>query len=222
MSAAKSFPVIGFIGLGIMGKPMALNLLRANYALVIGERRPAVTEELVAQGARSASTPRDVAAQSEVVITMLPDSPDVEAVVLGESGVRAGVREGTTFIDMSTIAPATSRRIARELGAAKTAALDAPVSGGEQGAIDGTLSIMVGGPEAAFEAMLPIFEAMGKNIIRRTRRRSRPQCLAYALDARSSRPIAPVSRRLDGRGGACERGIRLTVHVTRVAHEQHR
>lgn len=157
---------IGLIGLGIMGKPMARNLLKAGYPLIVANRSQGALEELVAAGARAAKTPREVAERSDVVITMLPDSPDVEAVVLGPDGVRAGLRKGKLFIDMSTIAPAVARKIAKSLAQIEVEALDAPVSGGEQGAIDGTLSIMVGGPQGAFDAALPLFEAMGKSIVR--------------------------------------------------------
>ena len=159
-------PAVGFIGLGIMGGPMALNLLRAGYPLVVHNRTRAKEEPLVSEGAAAAASPREVAAASDVVITMLPDSPDVEAVYLGHDGVIAGARDGQLLIDMSSIAPAVARSVssaARDLGAD---ALDAPVSGGDVGAREGTLSIMVGGPEDAFERARPLFEVLGKTIVR--------------------------------------------------------
>jgi 2-hydroxy-3-oxopropionate reductase len=158
-------PTVGFIGLGIMGKPMARNLLRAGYALVVSNRSPGPVDELVAEGARSGSSPREVASLSQVVITMLPDSPDVETVVLGAAGVAQGLAAGSLFIDMSTIAPATARTVAEALSKLEIDVLDAPVSGGEQGAKNAALSIMAGGSDAAFERAKPIFEALGKNIV---------------------------------------------------------
>jgi 2-hydroxy-3-oxopropionate reductase len=158
-------PAIGFIGLGIMGKPMARNLITAGYRVIALNRSRAPVDELVAAGAETSPTPREVAAQSDVVITMLPDSPDVEAVVLGDDGVAQGIRDGALWIDMSTIAPATTKRVAEALAAKGVTALDAPVSGGEKGAIDAALSIMVGGSDAAFERARPIFETLGKNIV---------------------------------------------------------
>jgi 2-hydroxy-3-oxopropionate reductase len=159
-------PTVGFIGLGIMGGPMALNLLHAGYPLVVHNRSRAREEPLVSQGASSADSPRVLAAASEVVITMLPDSPDVEAVYFGDDGVLAGARSGQLLIDMSSIAPSVARSVssaARDLGAD---ALDAPVSGGDVGARDGTLSIMVGGPEDAFDRARPLFDVLGKTIVR--------------------------------------------------------
>jgi 2-hydroxy-3-oxopropionate reductase len=158
-------PAIGFIGLGIMGKPMARNLVGAGYRVIALNRSRGPVDELVALGATTAATPRDVAAQSDVVITMLPDSPDVEAVALGDDGIIGGIRTGSLWIDMSTIAPATTKRVAEQLATRGAASLDAPVSGGEKGAIDATLSIMVGGSDAAFERAKPIFEALGKSIV---------------------------------------------------------
>jgi 2-hydroxy-3-oxopropionate reductase len=158
-------PAIGFIGLGIMGKPMARNLVGAGYRVIALNRSRGPVDELVALGATTAATPRDVAAQSDVVITMLPDSPDVESVAIGDDGIVAGIRTGALWIDMSTIAPATTKRVAEQLAARGATSLDAPVSGGEKGAIDATLSIMVGGSDAAFERAKPIFEALGKNIV---------------------------------------------------------
>ena len=156
---------IGFIGLGIMGKPMAGNLLKAGYSLVVHNRSRAAVEELVAQGATAASSPKEVAEQSDVVVTMLPDSPDVEQVVLGSDGVAEGISSGMLFIDMSTIAPGTARNVYEILKAKGVESLDAPVSGGEVGAKEAALSIMVGGSEEAFQRAMPIFEIMGKNIV---------------------------------------------------------
>jgi 2-hydroxy-3-oxopropionate reductase len=160
-----SKPVVGFIGLGIMGKPMAQNLLRAGYPLVVLNRSRAAVDELVAEGAQAGDSPGDVASRSQVVITMLPDSPDVETVVFGENGIAQGIENGALYIDMSTIAPATARKIAEALGRGGVDVLDAPVSGGEAGAKNAALSIMAGGSEAAFERAKAIFEALGKNIV---------------------------------------------------------
>lgn len=156
---------IGFIGLGIMGKPMAGNLLEAGYPLVVHNRSRGPVDELTKKGAAPASSPKAVAENSDTIITMLPDSPDVEQVVLGPKGVIEGVRDGMLFIDMSTIAPATSRKIYEILKTKGIESLDAPVSGGEVGAKEGTLSIMVGGTEEAFRKALPLFQIMGKNIV---------------------------------------------------------
>ncbi len=158
-------PAVGFIGLGIMGKPMARNLVGAGYRVVALNRSRGPVDELVALGATTAATPRDVAAQTDVVITMLPDSPDVESVALGAHGIAAGIRSGALWIDMSTIAPATTKRVAEQLAANGAESLDAPVSGGEKGAIDAALSIMVGGSDAAFARAKPIFDVLGKNIV---------------------------------------------------------
>lgn len=158
-------PTVGFIGLGIMGKPMALNLRRAGYPLVVLNLTQPQVDELVAAGAQAGTSAKDVAARSDVVITMLPDSPDVEGAVLGADGVASGIRDGALYIDMSSIAPATARKVAAEMERRGAAALDAPVSGGEKGAIEATLSIMVGGSEAAFERAQPIFSVLGKNIV---------------------------------------------------------
>ena len=153
---------IGFIGLGIMGKPMATRLVRAGFPVVVHNRSPEAVEELAAEGAESASSPREIAERSDVVVTMLPDSPDVEAVVLGEDGVIAGAREGMLLVDMSTIAPATARQVHAALAERGVEAVDAPVSGGEPAAVDGQLSIMAGGSEAAVERAEPIFAELGK------------------------------------------------------------
>lgn len=155
---------IGFIGLGIMGKPMARNLVKAGYALTVNNRSKPPMEELQREGAAVGSSPKEVAQASEVVITMLPNSPDVEAVVLGPNGVLEGAKAGSIVIDMSTISPLVSQKIFREAKKKNVNALDAPVSGGEKGAIEGILSIMVGGDQKVFEAVLPIFQAMGKTI----------------------------------------------------------
>lgn len=156
---------IGFIGLGLMGKPMAHNLLKAGFPLAVFNRSQSAMVELAAAGAAIATSPQQVAQQSDVVLTCLPDSPDVEQVVLGELGVLSGARPGMLYIDHSTIAPATARLIYDVLQQQGIAALDAPVSGGDIGAQQGTLSMMVGGEGAAFERALPILQAMGKNIV---------------------------------------------------------
>ncbi len=156
--------VVGFIGLGIMGRPMAKNLLKAGYPLVVHSRSQAPVQELVGAGAKSAGSPREVAAQVDVLITMLPNSPDVELVALGKDGIIEGARSGLLFADMSTISPIVSHKVGNALRAKGLRMLDAPVSGGEKGAIDAALSIMVGGEPADFEAALPIFQALGKTI----------------------------------------------------------
>ncbi|MGD8812872.1 MAG: NAD(P)-binding domain-containing protein [Anaerolineales bacterium] len=155
---------IGYIGLGLMGKPMARNLLKAGYPITVHNRSQAAVEELVAEGAARADTPRAVAEASDVVFTNLPDSPDVESVVLGPNGIRDGASSGMVLIDNSTIKPETARKIAAELAQQEVDALDAPVSGGDVGAIAGTLAIMVGGPESAYERVLPVLQAIGKTI----------------------------------------------------------
>lgn len=157
---------IGFIGLGIMGKPMSKNLLKAGYPLVVHSRSRGPVDEVVKAGARAASSPREVAAQADVLITMLPNSPDVEQVALGKDGILEGARPGLVFIDMSTISPIVSKRVGETLAGKGVKMLDAPVSGGEKGAIDAALSIMVGGDQATFDGVLPIFQAMGKTITR--------------------------------------------------------
>jgi len=155
---------IGFIGLGVMGKPMAINLLKAGYPLTVWNRTRSKMDELIAMGAYGASSPKEVAERSDVVITMVTDSPDVEEVILGPNGVIHGARPGLIVIDMSTISPKVTRRIAEELSKKGVKMLDAPVSGGEKGAREATLSIMVGGPREVFEECLPIFEVLGKKI----------------------------------------------------------
>jgi 2-hydroxy-3-oxopropionate reductase len=156
--------VIGFIGLGIMGRPMARNLLKAGYPLVVHSRSRGPVDEIARAGAKVGNSPRDVAAQADVLITMLPNSPDVELVALGRDGIIEGARAGLTFVDMSTISPIVSTKVGEALAQKSVTMLDAPVSGGERGAIDGALSIMVGGDKAVFDAVLPIFQAMGKTI----------------------------------------------------------
>jgi 2-hydroxy-3-oxopropionate reductase len=155
---------IGYIGLGLMGKSMARNILEAGFPLVVHNRSLAAVNELVGEGAHPASSPAEVAAQVDVVFTNLPDSPDVELVALGEKGILHGAHAGLIFVDNSTIKPATSRHIAAVLGEKGVECLDAPVSGGDIGARQGTLAIMVGGPVDAFEAVKPVFSAMGKTI----------------------------------------------------------
>jgi len=158
-------PTIGFIGLGVMGKPMARNLLKAGYPLVVYNRSRAAVEELSREGAQPATGARQVGEQSEVIITMLPDSPDVEQVYNGESGLFAGSKPGALLIDMSTISPVVTRKLAEEADKRSLDMLDAPVSGGEAGAVGATLSIMIGGPTSAVERAMPIFETLGKNIV---------------------------------------------------------
>ncbi len=153
---------IGYIGLGIMGGAIARNLIKAGHQLVVHNRSQTVVDELVALGAVRAETPSEVAAQVEFVFTNLPDSPDVEQVALGPNGIIEGAHDGLVFIDNSTIKPETARMIYERLKAAGVAALDAPVSGGDVGARNGTLTIMVGGDVEAFERTAPLFEAMGK------------------------------------------------------------
>ncbi len=152
---------IGFIGLGLMGKPMAKNLLAAGFPLIVHSRRPSPVDELVALGATEAKTPRAVAELATRIITMVPDSPDVERVLEGGDGVFDGLQASTVIIDMSSIAPTATRRLAQAAAERGATMLDAPVSGGEIGAIHGTLSIMVGGARAAFDEVLPILHAMG-------------------------------------------------------------
>ena len=157
-------PKIGFIGLGIMGKPMARNLLKAGFPLVVHNRSRAKVDELIKEGAAGAGSPREVASNADVVITMLPNSPDVESVAVGPDGIKDGSKRGQLFIDMSTINPIVSQKIAKELADSGVAMVDAPVSGGEKGAIEATLSIMAGGDPQDFERALPIFNALGKTI----------------------------------------------------------
>jgi 2-hydroxy-3-oxopropionate reductase len=154
-------PTVGFIGLGLMGRPMARNLLKAGFPLNVHSRSPTPVDDLVAQGADRATSPADVASRATRIITMLPDSPDVEQVLEGADGVFTAIQPGTILIDCSSIAPTTARRLAERTRSLGATMLDAPVSGGEIGAISGTLSIMVGGDEAAFAEVKPILDVMG-------------------------------------------------------------
>ncbi len=156
---------IGFIGLGVMGKPMAKNLLKAGYSLIVYDIRPEPVKELVAAGAQQGNSSKDVAEKSEVIITMLPNSPEVKEVVLGKDGVLEGVKPGTILIDMSSIAPLVSKEVSVKAQEKGLKMLDAPVSGGEPKAIEGTLSIMVGGPADIFEQVEDILKVMGSSAV---------------------------------------------------------
>jgi 2-hydroxy-3-oxopropionate reductase len=153
---------IGFIGLGLMGRPMALNLRKHDFDVIVHSRSRGPVDALVAAGARAADSPAGVALHARVIITMLPDGPDVSTVLEGEHGVFSALQPGSVIVDSSTIAPATARRLAQETAARDAAYLDAPVSGGEIGAIDGTLTFMVGGDGVALGQVLPVLSAMGK------------------------------------------------------------
>jgi 2-hydroxy-3-oxopropionate reductase len=155
---------VGYIGLGLMGKSIARNIHKAGFPLVVHNRSRAAVAELVAEGALPAGSPAEVAAQVDVVFTNLPDTPDVEKVVLGVKGILAGARPGLIFVDNSTIKPAAARSLAASLAERGVLSLDAPVSGGDIGARNGTLAIMVGGPAEALEKVRPVFQAMGKTI----------------------------------------------------------
>jgi 2-hydroxy-3-oxopropionate reductase len=155
---------IGFIGLGIMGKPMSKNLLKAGHALMVYDIRPEPVEEVVAAGAARGASAKDVAARSDIIITMLPDGPDVEQVVLGVDGVLEGARAGAVLIDMSSISPIVAQKVGAACAGRGVEFLDAPVSGGEPKAIDATLAIMVGGKAETFEKVLPILKAMGASV----------------------------------------------------------
>jgi 2-hydroxy-3-oxopropionate reductase len=157
---------VGFIGLGIMGRPMARNLLRAGFPLVVFSRSRGPVEDLVKEGALSSDSPKGVSERSEVIITMLPDSPEVKEVILGKEGVIQGAKPESVVIDMSSINPLVTQEIAKTLEGKGVKMLDAPVSGGEAGAIQGTLAIMVGGEEEVFRDCMEIFKTMGKNIVR--------------------------------------------------------
>ena len=152
---------IGFIGLGVMGKPMAKNLIKAGHRLVVHNRSRAAADEVAKDGATAASSPADVAKAATIVITMVPDTPDVEHVLTGPEGVLSTLQSGAVVVDMSSISPVATKRLADAVAAKGGSMLDAPVSGGEIGAINASLSIMVGGDEAAFARVRPIFEAMG-------------------------------------------------------------
>ena len=155
---------IGFIGLGVMGRPMARNLLKAGNKLAVYDLSPAGVAELVAAGAASGSSAKDVAQRSDIIVTMLPDGPDVEKAVLGPNGVLEGARPGSTLVDMSSINPSVSQKVGKACAEKGVEFLDAPVSGGEPKAIDGTLAIMVGGAQTVFDKMSPILHAMGGSV----------------------------------------------------------
>ena len=156
---------IGFIGLGIMGKPMSKNLLKAGYELIVCDVAKGAVDEVAAVGAKRAASPREVAEQTEVIITMLPNSPQVRQVVLGENGLIEGAKAGSVLIDMSSIAPLVSREIAGRLAEKGIEMLDAPVSGGEPKAIDATLSVMAGGKREVYERLYPIMKAMAGSVV---------------------------------------------------------
>jgi 2-hydroxy-3-oxopropionate reductase len=156
---------VGFIGLGIMGRPMSKNLLKAGFDLVAFSRNNKTIEELIAAGAAAATSPKTVAEQCEVVITMLPNSPQVKEVVLGDGGVIEGARQGSVLIDMSSIAPLVSREVAAQLAEKGIEMLDAPVSGGQPKALDGTLSVMVGGKKEVFDRCYPVMKAMAGSVV---------------------------------------------------------
>ncbi|MFW5713827.1 MAG: NAD(P)-dependent oxidoreductase [Brevefilum sp.] len=155
---------IGYIGLGIMGKPIVRNIMKAGYEVVVHNRSRQSVNELVSEGAIGAHSPAEVASQGDVVFTNLPDSPDVELVALGEKGIIEGAHEGLIYVDNSTIKPATARSVGAKLAEKGVVMLDAPVSGGDVGAIEGTLTIMVGGPDNALEVIRPVLEAVSKSI----------------------------------------------------------
>lgn len=155
---------VGYIGLGLMGKSIARNILKAGFPVVVHNRSRGAVDELVAEGAVAANSPKEVAEQVDVVFTNLPDSPDVEKVALGENGILAGGRAGLIVVDNSTIKPASARLVAEKLKEKGIFSLDAPVSGGDIGAKNGTLTIMVGGEVEALEKVMPVFQAMGKTI----------------------------------------------------------
>ena len=155
---------VGYIGLGLMGKSIARNILKAGFPLIVHNRSRASVDELVAEGATAANSPKEVAKQVDVVFTNLPDTPDVEKVVLGENGILAGAHDNLIYVDNSTIKPASARVIAQKLAEKNVFALDAPVSGGDIGARNGTLTIMVGGDASALAKALPVFHAMGKTV----------------------------------------------------------
>ena len=156
---------IGFIGLGIMGRPMALNLVRAGYSLAVYNRSPEKCRPVIEAGARGASSAREAAAGSDIVITIVSDTPDVESVLFGSEGVFEGAGPGAVVIDMSTISPKATVGFATRLAERGCEMLDAPVTGGEKGAIEGTLTIMAGGKREVFDRCLPVFQGMGKNVV---------------------------------------------------------
>ena len=155
---------VGYIGLGLMGKSIARNILKAGFPIVVHNRSRGAVDELVAEGASAANSPKEVAGHVDVVFTNLPDTPDVEKVVLGENGILEGAHDGLIYVDNSTIKPVSARRIAEKLVEKNVFALDAPVSGGDIGAKNGTLTIMVGGEASALERVMPVFLAMGKTV----------------------------------------------------------
>ena len=157
---------IGFIGLGVMGRPMARNLVKAGHDVIVDERHPEVTRAFVDAGASSAASPAEIASRVDVVLTMLPDSPDVRQVALGPDGILEGAHPGLVHIDMSSIAPDAAREVARELAVHGVTMIDAPVSGGEPGAVAGTLSFMVGGPERVVEQQRDLLLTMGASVVR--------------------------------------------------------
>lgn len=155
---------IGFVGLGIMGRGMAHNLLKAGFPLTVWNRTAARMDSLLEAGAQAGQSPADVAARSDITVVCVSDTPDVEAVILGPDGILAGAKSGSLVVDCSTISPTVTKTLAEKLAAADVGMLDAPISGGSEGAANGTLAIMVGGSAADFERALPVFEAMGKTI----------------------------------------------------------
>jgi 2-hydroxy-3-oxopropionate reductase len=161
----KMGKTIGFIGLGIMGRPMSKNLMKAGYSLLVYDVVKDAVEDVVKAGATAAGSCREVAEKTDLIVLMLPDSPQVKEVIQGKNGVLEGIKAGSTVVDMSSINPLVSREVAAELKKKGVDMLDAPVSGGEPMAIQGTLSIMVGGEKAVFDKCLDLFKAMGKNIV---------------------------------------------------------
>lgn len=157
--------IVGYIGLGLMGKSMARNILKAGFPLVVHNRSRGAVKELVAEGAQEAFTPAEVASRVDIVFTNLPDSPDVEMVVLGQGGIIEAAHPGLVYVDNSTIKPTTAREISQALLAKGVLSLDAPVSGGDIGAREGTLAIMVGGPKETLDLVMPVFQVLGKKII---------------------------------------------------------
>jgi 3-hydroxyisobutyrate dehydrogenase len=162
---AEAIRRVGVVGLGIMGRPMAANLLQAGFEVTVWNRTPGRADPLVARGVRIAESPADVAARAQAVVTMVPDTPDVEAVLFGPAGIARGIREGAVVIDMSTISPSATEGFAAELEKQGAEMLDAPVSGGDKGAIAGTLAIMVGGKPDVFERCRPVLDALGKSVV---------------------------------------------------------
>ena len=154
---------VGFVGLGIMGKPMSRNLMKAGHSLVVYDVVPAGVDEMVLSGAAAGASAKDVAARSEITITMLPDGPEVDAAVLGPDGVLEGAAPGSIIVDMSSISPIVAQKVGAACAAKGVEFLDAPVSGGEPKAVDGTLAIMVGGKQAVFDKVLPLFQSMGSS-----------------------------------------------------------